>query len=185
MLGGMVFSGILPVNPEPTPTFLPPANRTQVTNTPSPTVTATITPTRVRPTATIAVTPTATIQAAVLLITDTELGTERKFIIHLMQDGENLDLLSKRHNTSQTAILAITYKLVAPVWAGKMIVIPIGQKDVSDLPALQPYEVTQPEVTLLDLAQILGVSITDLITYNGCEDCRIKQGSWILVPRVP
>ncbi len=142
---------------------------------PSPVPSKTLVPKKVVPT------KTATLTPAVFFGLDTTLGTDKKFIIHRVLAKQNLELLANRYNTTQQAILAITYELFTPVWVGKLVIIPVDQKDVSGLPVLQPYKITQAGITLTELAKTLGVNVDDLERFNGCGLCRFKAGSWILI----
>lgn len=156
----------------------PPATATsQVSQADEPSPTANITDS---PTAA----PTAT-QEIVSLPLETILGTNYKVIVHKVADGESLSSLAQVYRTSDKAILDATYKLIIPLWAGKIIVIPMDIKTWQDQPALEPYQVTQAAASLDDLSQALGVDAKLLKYYNGCENCIIQQGSWIVVPRAP
>jgi hypothetical protein len=184
VIGGAIFA-VASLPAAPSPTFLPPPNLTQITSTPSATLPPPASPTPAQPSPTVKPSATPTPVIARLLLLDTELGQDRKFIIHRMAEGENLDSLSSRNGTTQQAILAITYKLTAPVWAGKLIVLPVNQRDVSGLPLFQPYQVTQESITINDLAIVLGIPASELERYNICGECLVKKDSWILVPRQP
>lgn len=142
---------------------------------PSPTAKVTDAPT---------VSPTATPEIVSLPL-ESILGTNYKVIVHKVADGESLSSLAQVYRTSDKAILDATYKLIIPLWAGKIIVIPMDIKSWQDQPALEPYQVTQAAATLDDLSQVLGVDAKLLKYYNGCETCIIQQGSWIVVPRAP
>lgn len=122
------------------------------------------------------------ISPLVLIPLDTPLGSARKFIIHRMLEGENLQLLARRNKTKQELILQTTYNLSVPVWAGKLVVIPVNQSDLEGVPLFEPYEITQTEISTAELAQLLGVDLPDLEFYNACVGCRFQKGSWILIP---
>jgi hypothetical protein len=135
-------------------------------------------------------TPTSTIEPSpipeiILLPLQTELGTEYKVIIHRTARGDNLSSLAEMHGSWDQAILDATYNLVPPITAGKLIVIPVNNRNWQDQPPLEPYQITQPAISLDDLAQILGVDVTLLIYYNGYEGYLIQQGSWVVIPRAP
>ena len=129
--------------------------------------------------------PTSTEPSVVkaLLKLDTPLGADRKFLIHRMASGENLQLLAKRYKTEQALILQITKNLTVPVWAGKMVVVPVNQTDVTGVPFFEPYEVTQAEISTSELSQLLGVDLAKLEFYNGCVGCVLQKGSWVLIPQ--
>jgi hypothetical protein len=128
--------------------------------------------------------PTAT-PRVVLLPLEGVLGTEYKVIIHRVSDGESLSSLAQANGTLNNAILDATHRLVLPLTVGKLVVIPLQTRNWNNLPPLEPYQVSQAAISLDDLAQLLGVDASLLKYYNGCEDCLIQQGSWIVVPRAP
>jgi LysM repeat protein len=152
--------------------------------------TSTAKPTEQSPTATITNTaspipsPSATPEI-VLLPLETILGTNYKVIIHRIAEGESLSSLAQTNGTTDAAILNATYKLAIPLWIGKLIVIPVQNRSWKDQPALEPYQVTQGIISLDELAQLLGIDAKLLKYYNGCENCLIQQGSWVVIPRAP
>lgn len=148
---------------------------------PSPAPTETPQP-QASPTPTSAPSPTLEI---VTLPVETLLGTNYQVVVHRIADGESLSSLSQTYGTTDRAILDATHKLAIPLWVGRMIVIPVNNKSWSGQPALEPYQITQEAITLDELSPILGVEASLLKYYNGCENCLIQKGSWIVVPRAP
>jgi hypothetical protein len=179
----LVLPGYL--NPQPAPDWGTPSE-------PAPAVEETPTPiaTEIQATDTPAPSPTPTVepsptQPLILLPLQTELGTEYKVVIHRIGEGDNISSLGQRHKSWDQAILDATYNLVPPLKAGQLVVIPVNNRNWSNQPPLEPYQVSQPAITLDDLAQILGVDATLLKYYNGYEGYLIQQGSWIVIPRAP
>ena len=172
--------------PVPHPTYTLPApaaktNATQVND--IPTTAAEPVPTAIHTeTPTSSATPEPEI---VSLPMETILGNNYKVIVHRITDGESLSSLAQAHGTTDKAILDATYKLVIPLGAGKIVVIPLDIKTWQGQPALEPYQISQPLITLDELGQLLGIDAKLLKYYNGCENCAIQQGSWIVVPRAP
>lgn len=172
--------------PIPNPTYTLPApaaktNTAQATGIPS-------TATKPIPTAINTETPTSSATPApeiVSLPLETILGNNYKVVVHRIADGESLSALAQTYRTTDKAILDATYKLVIPLWAGKIVVIPLDIKTWQDQPALEPYQISQPVITLDELGQLLGIDAKLLKYYNGCENCAIQQGSWIVIPRAP
>jgi hypothetical protein len=160
---------------------------------PSPTVNSNnteATPTVVEPTATPEANPTSTAEPSstpeiVFLPLQTKLGTTYPVIVHRIAEGDNLSTLAQVNGSWDQAILDATYNLVPPLTVGKMIVIPINNRSWREQPALEPYQISQPAISLDDLAQILGVDAAMLKYYNGYEGHLIQQGSWIVIPRAP
>jgi hypothetical protein len=148
------------------------------------------TPTVVEPTATPQASPTATLEPSptpeiVFLPLQTKLGTTYPVIVHRIAEGDNISTLAQVNGSWDQAILDATYKLVPPLIVGQVIVIPVDNRSWQDQPALEPYQISQPAISLDDLAQILGVDAAMLKYYNGYEGYLIKQGSWIVIPRAP
>jgi len=134
--------------------------------------------------------PTSTVEPSpipeiILLPLLTELGTEYKVVIHRTARGDNLSSLAQMHRSWDQAILDATYNLVPPLTIGKLIVIPINNRNWQDQPPLEPYQITQPAISIDDLAQILGIDAALLNYYNGYEGYLIQQGSWVVIPRAP
>jgi hypothetical protein len=52
-----------------------------------------------------------------------------------------------------------------------------------ELPAFQPYEVTEAKITIDELAQKLEVDSMLLRYFNACPDnCRLAAGDWLIIP---
>lgn len=159
-----------------------PSGSVTVTRTPTSTPTSTRTST---PTQTATRTPTST---PVLSLSkhqlETPIGTDVKFVIHKVLDGDNLNQYAVKYNTSVEAIMAVSYKLKAPVWGGMLVVIPVGFTDVANVPSFAVYQVTEANRTVESLAQELGVAAADLKKYNAISDDEsLGIGDWLLIPR--
>lgn len=151
------------LTPEPmfdVPTMLP-------TNTPAPTMTATL-----------VLSPTPVVRDL-----DVPFGGEYKFAIHIVADGDTLDVLAREFLTTPEAIRAINYQMRIPLWVGKPIVIPVGFSDVSLLPTFEPHQVSAP-ILLADLAAQQSVDIVQLAQYNDLpEQHEFPAGAWVVLPR--
>jgi hypothetical protein len=114
-------------------------------------------------------------------------GSQQGYLPHLVLEGEALDLLADRYKTTVQAILAVNYKLSPPVWVDYPLVIPVGAKEATGLPALEVYVVdeTTAALTAEALAGRLGVEAADLEVYNLCSaDDQFQLGDVLLVPSV-
>jgi LysM repeat protein len=114
-------------------------------------------------------------------------GSQQGYLPHLVLEGEALDLLADRYKTTVQAILAVNYKLTPPVWADYPLVIPVGAKEATGLPALEVYVVDRETATLTAeaLASRLGIEAADLEAYNLCSDnCQFQAGDVLLIPSV-
>ena len=118
---------------------------------------------------------------------DVPIGTDYKFVIHRVLDGENLDQYAAKYNTSVEAILAVNYKLKHPAWTDTLVVIPIGFTDVAKLPSFVVYQVSEKDrgISVELLAKYLRVTPLDLKYYNGWTNAgdRPLVGDYLLVPR--
>ncbi len=115
---------------------------------------------------------------------DVPVGTDKKYMIHQVQNGENLIILAKKYRTSNDAILQVTYKLKTPLWLNAIIVIPIDQSDLANLPVFEPYQITDKEITVDVLATNLNTDLDALKRYNLIRSAEIlHSGDWLLIPR--
>lgn len=118
---------------------------------------------------------------------DVLIGTDRKFVIHKVLDGESLELYMEKYDTSREAILAVSPNKEVPVWVDALMVIPVGFTDAADLPVLVVYQVKEEQrgVSTEELAKILRVDSQDFKYYNGVtEDWdRPLVGDYYIVPR--
>ena len=114
---------------------------------------------------------------------DTLIGLNYLFRIHRVRQGETMQILAFREGTSVAALHAVNYKLSTPLRPRQMIVVPIFQKDVSDLPEFEAYRVTE-NIALDTLALNLGVDVEELKYYNGLNmEQYVYRGEWLVVPR--
>jgi hypothetical protein len=115
------------------------------------------------------------------------IGTEYKFVIHKVLDGENLDTLAARYDTSSEAIVSVNYGLTSSIWLDSVLVIPIGFSDYEKLPAFLVYQVKQTDrgISVESLAKQLRVNALELKYYNGWTNPgdRPLVGDLVLVPR--
>lgn len=115
---------------------------------------------------------------------DTPIGSEQKFLIHRVLEGESLQYLADRHNTSLQAIMSVNENMVSPLWVGWIVVIPINTKDVDELPSFSAYQIDEEGITMKKFAEQLGITAQDLSFYNNIEEEHIlHQGEWLLIPR--
>lgn len=119
------------------------------------------------PTLTPSITPTKFVSKHQL---DVPIGTDRKFIIHRLEEGESLDPHVLEYNTSIEAVLAINYYLYLtnPVKRDVLIVFPLNFADVSGLHVLTIYQMPEsihgvnPNLKVLNFR---GINYEDLVLY--------------------
>lgn len=145
------------------------------------TATATPFPTQTEsPTATIATFVPTTMPVHQL---EMPIGENPSFVIHRIQAGENFVRFSEAYNASREAILAVNYGMEPTLWAGAILVIPVGVSDATGLPAFTTYNVTEEYLTIESLAEREGINLDLLEQYNGLPAGYIfTVGEWVLIP---
>ena len=109
-------------------------------------------------------------------------GVNRQFLLHEVVAGENMNILTERYETTQDAIDAVNYFFPSSLWAEHVIVIPLYITNSTGLSSFKPVLLDEEDISLVELAQNLMVSSSELIEFNQIDpSCRSFQG-WILVP---
>jgi LysM repeat protein len=115
------------------------------------------------------------------------IGTDIKFVIHKIVQGETLNQLAEKFDTSVEAILAVNYTKKNPGWSGTLLVIPIEFTDFARLPGFVVYQVAEKDrgTTVEKMAEYLQVDPLELKYYNGwtTDGDRPLVGEYLLVPR--
>ncbi len=114
-------------------------------------------------------------------------GSDQVYLIHIVAQGETLDVIAANYATTVQAIIAVNYELTPPVWVDYPIVIPLDATDVAGLPSFTVYIVEEYEtISSKELAEILAVDAADLEFYNVCSaNCQFVSGDVLLVPQHP
>ena len=172
--------------PEPSTYIIPVSGSETLTavNTPSPPPSKTLIP----PTPTHAQ-PDALQQAALqsrghILEIPFTVG-EYSFLIHRVRAGESFSVLEVTYVTQSRVILALNHSLAAPLQANSVIVIVPGLQSVdAELPAFEPYQISDEEITVAELAETLEVDAARLGYYNNCtRSSPLAAGEWVIVPQ--
>jgi len=137
------------------------------------------------PVPTAQVTPVATEQAPVVgHELDSPIGSDQKFIIHRILDGESLEQFAVLYNTDRETIKAVNYLLPVPLWINWLIIIPLDLTAPGDLPTFEAYLVTDEKVTVDKLAEKMALDPQQLAYYNGVDrEAVFESGDWLLIPR--
>ena len=138
------------------------------------------------PTATQAVSSTFTPTSTQIPPYSLELpiGNGQLYLIHKVVNGENLSTLTETYQTSLEAILAVNSTLAIPIRIDSLVIIPLKNKNPQGLPKLEPYQVTQNEITPETLAEQLKTDSALFKSLNNFEDGeKLNIGNWVLVPR--
>lgn len=152
------------------------------TATPEPTSTNTVIPS---PTSTITTTREPQAQPGIHQL-ESALGVDIKLIMYRLLEGDQLPILVRRYKTSEQAVADINAKPIYPLWANRVIVIPLNTEDVSSLPVFEAYEIVDEQIDLQSLAEILSVDVIKIKYFNLCpQNCLLKKGDWVLLPREP
>ncbi len=118
---------------------------------------------------------------------ETPIGTDYKFVIHRILEGETIEQFAEKFDTSVEAILAVNSATKNPGWSGTLLVIPVGFSDVTALPSFIVYQVREADrgSSIEVMAQNLRITPLDLEYYNGWSHPgdRPLVGDYLLVPR--
>lgn len=114
-------------------------------------------------------------------------GASHGFLIHIVAQGETLDIIAFNFGTTVQAIMSVNYDLTPPVWVDYPIVIPVNTDHVSGMPAFEVYVVEDYEtISSGALAGLLAVNSRDLEFYNLCSGaCQYNKGDVLLIPHSP
>lgn len=128
--------------------------------------------------------PTATpTRPAPVLDLGVPIGDEVRYVIYLVNEGDTLELIANRFNTTASAIRASTLFLPQVLWAELVVVVPVDLTDVEDLPIFDPYQVTVAQIEVETLAATMEIDLDDLIYYNHLwPGFQLRQGDWVLLP---
>lgn len=108
--------------------------------------------------------------------------------VYQIMNGDSVDLLANRGNTTKDAILAINYGLSIPLWVGRVIVIPVGMTDTSGLPQFEVRRIPEKtRVTIItrlndcDIELFRQYNRSVIVTSSDIE--YVLGGNWVLIPR--
>jgi hypothetical protein len=137
------------------------------------------------PTSSLTLTPVVTLPAMVIVhALEVPIGTQTPLLIHRVKAGESLALIAKTYNTTEEAITSLNYNLSLPLWPNLVIVIPLNQVDVINLPQFQAYEILE-SLSLKDLEYLTASDFESLLFYNSVEAGHVfMAGEWVLIPHL-
>lgn len=178
LTGGMNFQqaigGLLPKTETPVPTFTQ-----RPTDTPTPEATATAPVTFME--TLLAPLPTNT---STLTLTPTLTPVGSEVIIYKVKEGDVMELVARRYQTTIEAILEVNYR-VDQIWPGLEVAIPVGRVNASRLPS---FDIIQAREDGLAKNQAIwnGADIDLFCFYNKVSpDDVIRLGTSILIPHRP
>jgi hypothetical protein len=129
--------------------------------------------------------PTSTTYGACGHQLDEPIGPGRQFIVHRVQTGDSLPMYESTYGTNADSIEGVNAGPVVPLQPGELIIIPLYQQSVVDVPPFVPRQLFEHDARLSRIAGKVGASsIADFMFYNGYtfNECLTFEG-WVLVPR--
>jgi hypothetical protein len=107
------------------------------------------------------------------------------FVIHRILAGETIEQVAIKFSTSTESIEKINFLPVTSLWVDRLILIMLETEVVGPaLPAFEPYQVPDPEISLVDLAKRFEIEPYQLKYYNVCRNpCLFFVGDWLIIPR--
>lgn len=114
---------------------------------------------------------------------DTIMGPASPFLIHKVEAGETLFFIATTFNSSVEAITAANDLGDLPLWVDKLLVIPVGDVDVANLPIFAVYQVELDQTTVNQIAELFHTDPEAIRAYNNLgEGEDLPSGRWLIVP---
>ena len=115
---------------------------------------------------------------------DEQFGVGRKFIIHRVQPGDSLEGYATTYQTSLAAIQGVNAQPVVPLRADQIIVIPVNQKAIDEVPLFDAYQLSERDTTVGKVASMLAsTNLNEFLLYNGISTTCPFFSGWVLAPR--
>lgn len=112
---------------------------------------------------------------------ETPFGRDQAYLVHLILEGETLDLLAERYDTSVAVLQVVNLPPGQQgIWANLPLVVLPGQKDTSGLPRMQA-EWVEEKVGVADLAAQNGMDETAFRQENNLLEEWVPGGRWVVV----
>lgn len=114
---------------------------------------------------------------------DTTIGPASPFLIHKVEAGETLFLIATTFNSSVEAILAANALEGLPLWVDELLIIPVGDVNVGDLPVFDAYQVPPEGTTVIQVAELFNIDPEAIRVYNILgEGEDLPSGRWLIIP---
>jgi LysM domain len=112
---------------------------------------------------------------------ETPFGGGQIYLVHMTLEGETLDMLAARYETS-VAVLQVVNLLPGQqiVWANRPLVVLPGRKDADGLSIMQALQVEE-NMNVADLAVLYGVDEADFRQENGLMADQVPAGRWLVL----
>ena len=112
---------------------------------------------------------------------ETPFGERQTYLVHMTLEGETLDMLAARYDTS-VAVLQVVNLLPGQqgVWGNLPVVVLPGVKDAAGLTIMQARQV-EKETSVADLAALYGVEESDFRQENSLTADTVPAGRWVVL----
>jgi hypothetical protein len=112
------------------------------------------------------------------------IGTQTPLLIHRVKTGESMAIMAKNYNTTEEAITYINFDFSLPLLPDQVIVIPLNQSEVANLPLFQPFQILD-SLSLQDLVYLFACDLGLLQSYNMVDPGHVfSTGEWVLIPHL-
>lgn len=103
--------------------------------------------------------------------------------MHRVAQAESMLSLAATYGTTPEAIRAVNFDLGPTLWANDVLVIPLGQTDLTGILPMSPYNITSDGVTVESLAAEQGVDAAQLCDLNALPlGYQFTLDEWVLIP---
>lgn len=114
---------------------------------------------------------------------DTIIDPASPFLIHKVNEGETLFYIAETFNSSMEAIIAANALEGLPLWVDDLLIIPVGDVNVVNLPLFDVYQVPPEGTTVLQVAELFNTDPEAIRVYNNLgEGEELPAGRWLIVP---
>ena len=109
-------------------------------------------------------------------------GLKQQLVVHQVKDGESFTSIAALYSTTVDAIKSINV-IVDTLQVNSLVVVPLGQTNVTGIPQLKVMKVDETTTTLAEIAKEYGIDAELLTEINQLpETCVFKTGDWVLIP---
>ncbi len=123
-------------------------------------------------------------------IADTEkaMANHPRLKIYQVKNGDNLDALATKFQTTPRAIIDINYTIRIPLFVDEVIIVPEGITDIRSFPRFEARKIQQRS-PVAEICRINACSIEQFQQYNESiiitvdEVPTVLEGIWVLIPR--
>jgi len=113
-------------------------------------------------------------------LAETPFGPESRWLVHVVNPGESLDLIAQQYGTTSEVLAAVNKLFEGGLWSKTPLVICVSCISTEGLPRLIPLWLEQ-RFSLDDLAAQYNTAPADLRTWNSIEGDWVEAGRWVVV----